>query len=164
MEEIKVDVPMSWPWSAPELTRTQHGLTFQAAKATDVYSVGLVCLWLMFGEKQDDRSQESWSKYYGMIARLKQSNGLIAYVQSRLDDLEDVDEDMKSNLLKFCRWTTTSTPNERIPRLTTFMDHVPAPAVYQKFHNIPLISVSTSRRDWQGIPTNSYRFRNLLAI
>lgn len=41
-------MPRSVPWSAPE----HHNRYFnpQAAKAMDVYSFGMMCLWLIFGE------------------------------------------------------------------------------------------------------------------
>lgn len=142
-EDTKVDMPISWPWSAPELSEKQHELPFAAAKATDVYSVGLLCLWLMLGEEQLELSQQPWSGSYEWLSRLKQSNDLMSYARSRIEELKDVEQDMKSNLLKLFQWTTVSISDERIPTLTKFMDNVPIPASYSPSEDPPLISVGT---------------------
>jgi serine/threonine protein kinase len=46
-EDDLVNIPISVPWNAPE----HHNRAFypQAAKAMDVYSFGMLCLWLLFG-------------------------------------------------------------------------------------------------------------------
>ena len=47
VEQDLVKIPKSVPWNAPE----HHGRHFypQGAKAMDVYSFGMLCLWLLFG-------------------------------------------------------------------------------------------------------------------
>ena len=144
-EDMKVDTPISWPWNAPELSKKQHDLSFSEAKATDVYSVGLVCLWLMLGEKQRDLSQNPWSGGYEWLSRLKQSNELMDHARSRIEELKDVDEEMKSSLLKLFQWTTISISEKRIPTLTKFIDHAPTPVTHSPSEDLPLISVSTPR-------------------
>ena len=142
-DDTGIDIPISRPWNAPELSEKQHGLSFSAAKATDVYSVGLLCWWLMLGEKRLDYPQDHnpWSGSYDWISNLKQSNGLVDYGQPIIEELDDVDLAMKGNLLNLFRWTTASKPDERIPRLTNFVDDLPAPTDYQPFENTQQISV-----------------------
>ncbi|KAL9075020.1 MAG: hypothetical protein Q9161_001951 [Pseudevernia consocians] len=144
-EDTKIALPISWPWSAPELSNKQYGLSLLAAKRTDVYSVGLVCWWLMLGEKHLDDSQNPWSESYEWISVLKDSNELMVYARSKIDELEDVDQEMRSNLLKLFQFTTMSLSDERIPRLTIFLPDVPAPSRHQPFEQFPMISVSTPR-------------------
>ena len=54
-ESGKVFLPKSRPWDAPE----HHfgGLTAQEAKKTDVYSFGMLCLWILFGNRLSDIPQ-----------------------------------------------------------------------------------------------------------
>ena len=56
-ESGKVILPKSRPWNAPE----HHFGEFNAqdAKKTDVYSFGMLCLWLLFGNHLRDISQTS---------------------------------------------------------------------------------------------------------
>ena len=54
-EPGKVFLPKSRPWNAPE----HHFGEFNAqeAKKTDVYSFGMLCLWLLFGNRLSDIPQ-----------------------------------------------------------------------------------------------------------
>lgn len=143
IEDTKVHLPTSWPWSAPELSEKHHEVPFAAAKATDVYSVGLLCLWIMLGEEQLELSQQPWSGSYEWLSRLKQSNDLMSYARSRIEEVKDVEQEMKLNLLKLFQWTTVPISDERIPTLTKFIDNEPIPASYSPSEDPPLISVST---------------------
>ena len=54
-ESGKVHLPKSRPWNAPE----HHFGEFKAqeAKKTDVYSFGMLCLWILFGDRLSDIPQ-----------------------------------------------------------------------------------------------------------
>lgn len=163
-EDTNVALPISWPWSAPELSNKQYGLSVPAAKRTDVYSVGLVCWWLMLGEKQLDDSQNPWSGSYEWISNLKDANELMGHARSRINDLKDVDQEMRSSLLKLFQFTTMSPPDERIPRLNKFLQDVPAPSSHEPFERFPLISVSTLRVNLKLAVQFLYRYEKRLAI
>ena len=47
-ESELVSLPKSRPWNAPE--HRHEGFKVDAAKKTDVYSFGMLCLWVLFGE------------------------------------------------------------------------------------------------------------------
>ena len=141
-EDMKVALPVSWPWSAPELSNNQYGLSFLDAKRADVYSVGLVCCWLMLGEEQREESLNPWSGSYDWVSRLKNPNELMRYAQSKINVLKEIDQEMKSNLLKFFQFTTMPLSDERIPRLNTFLDNVPDPSGHKPSEILPLFSVS----------------------
>ncbi|KAF8853253.1 hypothetical protein BDZ45DRAFT_82220 [Acephala macrosclerotiorum] len=47
----KIDVAISTPWVAPEVGSRDDGHTLEQAKKTDVYSFGMLCLWLIFRER-----------------------------------------------------------------------------------------------------------------
>ena len=97
----------------------------------------------MLGEKQLDSSQNPWSGSYEWISRLKDSNELMGYARSRMDEVEGVDQEMRSGLLKLFQFTTMPLSDERIPRLAVFLHDVPAASRHQPSERFPLISVST---------------------
>ena len=65
-ESGKVFLPKSRPWNAPE----HHFGEFNAqeAKKTDVYSFGMLCLWLLFGNRLSDIPQTTADGAAGLIS------------------------------------------------------------------------------------------------
>ena len=62
----KVLLPKSRPWNAPE----HHFGEFEAheAKKTDVYSFGMLCLWVLFGNRLSDFPQTTADGVTGLIS------------------------------------------------------------------------------------------------
>ena len=56
-ESGKVFLPKSRPWNAPEHHFGEFNV--QEAKKADVYSFGMLCLWLLFGNRLSDIPQTS---------------------------------------------------------------------------------------------------------
>ena len=54
-ESGKVFLPKSRPWNAPEHHLGEFNA--QEAKKTDVYSFGMLCLWLLFGNRLSEIPQ-----------------------------------------------------------------------------------------------------------
>ncbi|KAF3927315.1 hypothetical protein ABW21_db0201609 [Orbilia brochopaga] len=49
LEDAKdVHLPISWPWNAPEVTNLNSSFSADEAKLADMFSLGFVCLWLLF--------------------------------------------------------------------------------------------------------------------
>ncbi|KAK6519402.1 hypothetical protein TWF281_003236 [Arthrobotrys megalospora] len=46
-EDIRITLPHSWPWTAPEIEKNPP-VSFEQAKAADLFSYGLLCYWLLF--------------------------------------------------------------------------------------------------------------------
>ena len=65
-ESGKVLLPKSRPWNAPE----HHFGEFevQAAKKTDVYSFGMLCLWILFGSRLSNFQQTIANGVTGSIS------------------------------------------------------------------------------------------------
>ncbi|KAL8697682.1 MAG: hypothetical protein Q9224_002191 [Gallowayella concinna] len=123
-EDVKLDLPISHPWNAPELSKNgQFGLSVVEAQRSDIYSVGLVCLWLLFGKGVAVPPDNIWGGGYDFITELKQSGTINHFASSKLDLLPDVDEEMKCNLRTFFRLTTAEKSETRIPRLDKFVDN-----------------------------------------
>ena len=65
-ESGKVLLPKSRPWNAPE----HHFGEFKAheAKKTDVYSFGMLCLWVLFGSPLSDLPQTTADGTTGLVS------------------------------------------------------------------------------------------------
>ena len=64
-ESGKVILPKSRPWNAPEHHFGEFNV--QDAKKTDVYSFGMLCLWLLFGNRLSDIPQTAADGAAGLI-------------------------------------------------------------------------------------------------
>ena len=65
-ESGKVLLPKSRPWNAPEHHRGEFKT--QEAKKTDVYSFGMLCLWVLFGNRLSDIQQTTADGVTGFIS------------------------------------------------------------------------------------------------
>ena len=52
------DLGGTYPWRAPELT-SLDGVTHEQAKLTDLYSFGMLCLWVIFRNKLAEMGEEA---------------------------------------------------------------------------------------------------------
>ena len=95
-ESGKVSLPKSRPWNAPE----HHFGEFesQEAKQTDVYSFGMLCLWLLFGTRLSDIPQTAADG----TAELISFNAHLLGCRTVLEDLKDEDrvEDIAHQLVE----------------------------------------------------------------
>ena len=65
-ESGKVLLPKSRPWNAPEHHFGEF--KFQEAKKTDVYSFGMLCLWVLFGNRLSSIQQTTADGVTGFIS------------------------------------------------------------------------------------------------
>ena len=65
-ESGKVLLPKSRPWNAPE--HDFGGFKAHEAKKTDVYSFGMLCLWVLFGDRLSDFPQTTADGVTGLIS------------------------------------------------------------------------------------------------
>ncbi|KAL8689078.1 MAG: hypothetical protein Q9218_005167 [Villophora microphyllina] len=140
-ENLEIDLPVSHPWNAPELCHNRYGLSTVEVRRADIYSVGLVCLWLMFGRGVSLPLNDPWSGDYDFIFELKLSESINDFVRSNLNHLTDVDEDMKSNLCILFRTTTADKSEKRIPSLAKFVETPPTPMASPVDSSLPLFTV-----------------------
>jgi hypothetical protein len=50
-QDGSVVLPLSKPWNSPEVGRRGIRWTIPEAKGADIYSLGLLCLWILFNDK-----------------------------------------------------------------------------------------------------------------
>ncbi|KAL8688110.1 MAG: hypothetical protein Q9224_004970 [Gallowayella concinna] len=86
--ENRINIPESRPWQAPE--HHHRGLLFSEAQKMDIFGLGMVCLWILFGEtlQRGDVELQSWE---GVPMR-----GPIPFTHSKdnfelVEDLKDKD-------------------------------------------------------------------------
>ena len=67
-ESGKVLLPKSRPWNAPEHRSDSGEFEVQEAKKTDVYSFGMLCLWILFGDRLSNLQQTTADGVTGFIS------------------------------------------------------------------------------------------------
>ncbi|KAL8646584.1 MAG: hypothetical protein Q9226_006798 [Calogaya cf. arnoldii] len=140
-ETFEIDLPLSTPWHAPELDRNRFGLSVLEAKRTDIYSAGLVCLWLLFGKGRAQPVENLWDESPEFLNELKRNDSIPNFVTLNLQELLGVDEEMKSNLQSFFRLTTMKEVEKRIPSLAKFVENTPTPMGSPVHTVVPIFSI-----------------------
>ncbi|KAK4182090.1 hypothetical protein QBC35DRAFT_550149, partial [Podospora australis] len=115
----RLRLPISVPWNAPEQDRLAREFVLQEAKDIDVYSLGLVCLWLLFepffsGEQpaqDEDPMTDS-----GVKQEITVDLDLSATSRPTLDALVDL---KISNELQMCACELLSKERSLSPRITS---------------------------------------------
>ena len=120
-----ITLPVSHGWTAPEVVIGSQKLwSFAQAKQADVFSLGLVCLWLLddlhlsliqasespadvFGQAHDS----AWSR---KVDVLSQSDGFTAYCRELLDRAEGLSMAQIKMLDRFFQLSLCCSPSDRV--------------------------------------------------
>ena len=124
-ESGKVLLPKSRPWNAPE----HHFGEFNAqeAKKTDVYSFGMLCLWLLFGDRLSDIPQTTADGAAGLISfdvpsflsgptlleRLKYEGSLEHIADQLVESVTSIDVEYRIHLKDIFSLTLQHNPGKR---------------------------------------------------
>jgi serine/threonine protein kinase len=143
--EFMINIPKSRPWCAPELEERTQPFTIPEAKKTDIFSLGLLALWLFFGSdlvsnvgsQPDDDSmsldaniesyyerQEQWAKF---IESRKKNNELVQLALEMLDQDGMFADHEKECWRDFFKKTLSFEPHLRaceVSELLTILDSV----------------------------------------
>lgn len=79
-----IDLGGTYPWRAPELA-SLDGANLQEAKLTDLYSFGMLCLWVIFRNKLAERGSNAGSRRRGCwtpISVLSRLNSTLSRLSS----------------------------------------------------------------------------------
>lgn len=113
-----IKMPKSRPWNAPE----HHRREFHASKAKkmDIYSFGVVCLWLLFegNSSLPFNSQTSWTggqfaSFKDVLKSQTDADSLLRFSIGLVEENGDFNRDMKTRLSHFFDCTLTSDPDKR---------------------------------------------------
>jgi serine/threonine protein kinase len=119
-KEGMIFLPKSRPWAAPE----HHFGEFSApaAKKTDVYSFGLLCLWILFGDGLENIPQTtadganaffSFSTPLDCLERLKHQDKMLYITNQLIESMSPRYADHKIHLEEFFSLTLQLNPDNR---------------------------------------------------
>jgi serine/threonine protein kinase len=91
-EEQQIHLPISTPWNAPEVDRNAR-FSLHQAKLADVYSFGVLCLWLLLTDATPQNTMH--------IGKLKEDGELEQFVRGRIGDMPSLGTDQKNGLTSF---------------------------------------------------------------
>jgi len=114
----RVFLPKSRPWNAPEHHFGEFTVT--GAKLTDIYSFGMLCLWILFGSAQTECMTKSilFDAFTGLrppIEQLKDGNELEAITDQLIDSipLASFNDEHRIRLKEFFSLTVQLNPENR---------------------------------------------------
>jgi len=121
--ETWVFMPRSKPWSPPEYHH--RGCPFWQATKMDIYSFGLLCLWVLFGDslsfsaaslnhcQDDDHAITGLPPTIVTLAMLKKTNRLQDAVREVVLAYEGITREQQSKLDSFFTLTLAEKPTAR---------------------------------------------------
>jgi len=103
---------MSWPWTAPEVSKEDFLLSFLEARRADYFSFGMLCLWLLF---TDDLSSDlGGDDDLKKLAKLKDEEGLQMFALNLASKTTGTSEkhsqELREGLAFFFKWTLETDP------------------------------------------------------
>ena len=131
-DEHLISLPISRPWNAPEHTRTNRQWTPEEAKRSDLFSAGLLFLWLLFEKPLSHRLSPTKVEYSkscqdssqsdqessreilsATLLKYKSDKTLPALARQLLEAEEKLQDNEKSNLEDFFTSVLSDNPYER---------------------------------------------------
>jgi hypothetical protein len=130
-DEDLVMLPRTQPWEAPEWH--ERSFKLKKAKMMDVYSFGLLCLWLIFrGEsliETDSTNAKIGSAFSGqdMLAQerlqtLKRNDMILDRAMRLVDQKADINEDTRSRLRQIFILSLPKDAEKRAPDMQPIVD------------------------------------------
>lgn len=128
-DEEQIYLPKSKPWNAPEVDDQDATFSLTQAKMTDLYSFGILCLWLLFKDTPLMNStclgpipeEKGYHKFF-CIRKLREDGELLVFVRARIDEITSLNKDQKSGLVSFFSLTLSDDPSSRILDLKKIME------------------------------------------
>lgn len=123
--EFMINVPISIPWYAPELKEDKEGFTVEGAKKTDMFSLGLLAMFILFGinwvSLDGDRSErlagdsdsETFARWSQLVEEKKSCNGLVPLALDLLSQRTEIEDKDKRWISALFEKTLPCDPFER---------------------------------------------------
>lgn len=119
IDEQTIGLPTTWPWNAPECEE-QWWFTFLQARKTDLFSFGLLCLWILFKDSSPedgiDRELASDSGYSydcHWIDTLKRTGRLLSFAHDQVQKINDLSQEEQAGLDLFFQSILSEDPERR---------------------------------------------------
>ena len=124
-------LPLKWPWTAPE----RHIRVYQLnpAKKADIYSFGMVCLWVLFSNSPSQTEFMMVNKAamppdetsnFTTVNLMKQTDQLLDYARERIDLETSLSDAQRIGLKDFFSSTIRLDPNNRQLDLQELSKHL----------------------------------------
>lgn len=119
-EDVLIKPPRSRPWDPPEYHH--RGFTVLGARKLDIYSFGMLCLWVLFFDRSrvgcsvptDMNSTWSWPFHdFKLLDNMKRENVLGDFAIDLVRSVEALAANQRENLERFFRSALARDPAER---------------------------------------------------
>ena len=121
----------TWPWNAPE-TDSTWSFDFESAQKTDTYSLGLVCLWVIFGPMASTLvPNEEVAMPILWIEELRKKKSLCQEAMSMTSLIPLIDPKQRHRLRSFFQHALADIPEHRSIYLQGLFEHDEADLDYQ---------------------------------
>ena len=119
-EDILIKPPRSRPWDPPDYHH--RGFTVLGARKLDIYSFGMLCLWVLFFDRSlvgeplstDVKSTRSWPFHdFKLLDNMKREDVLGDFAVDLVTSVEVLHANQKENLARFFRSALARDPAER---------------------------------------------------
>jgi len=111
-EDRRICLPKSDPWYAPEVRFDKH-YSLLEAKETDIYSFGLLCLWMISYSWTDDRKSPQTVPILEKIKNAKEEGRILEFANIVVNSLAELDEVENQGLVAFFQSTVAHDPSQR---------------------------------------------------
>lgn len=136
-EDTRLVLPWSWPWHAPEFDEYHEFTTAQALK-TDVFSFGLLCLWLLFEKslsgirplpeaaqlKSPLHAYKDEEQALKLLDKLKKKDSLVWFANQLVIAEAGFDDKTKAMLQNYFRGCLISDPTVRDVDMKHSLQHI----------------------------------------
>ncbi|KIV99995.1 uncharacterized protein PV09_08352 [Verruconis gallopava] len=114
-EDSKFQLPISRPWNAPELTECNSEFSLDGARKADIYSFGLLCLWILFYDRFESVQGDNCASMEDLewIETLKENDLLYSFAAECSENVENLSTDEIEGLVQFFGWTLATEPYQR---------------------------------------------------
>lgn len=139
-KKILIKPPRSRPWDAPEYHH--HGFSVAQAKLLDIFSFGMLCMWIMFEDKLNVGTHESnccvsltveeYSKVFSdqnFTDELKHEGKLLKLAHQLIGTAKTLTHVEKQSILRFFDSTLAYDPQHRTLKLDE-LQHLLSPNWY----------------------------------
>jgi serine/threonine protein kinase len=113
----------SKPWNAPEIDGPDILLSFTQAKMTDLYSLGMLCLWIIFRDRLWEMcppSPEGYDPFVGLrrrdiasIDRIKTDGRIRDFARRWIQTTPGLEENLQITLMRFLDSALSNTQDAR---------------------------------------------------
>ena len=126
MGEKETFLPNSWPWTAPEWTKRRFDIP--STKKMDIYSLGLLCFWLLFSnvEEKPVLAEESSVPFcileegadFATVKLIRSHDILPQFAKLVIENVKETNKEQKRRLSQFFERTVRTSPEHRTMDLT----------------------------------------------